>query len=393
MEVIMNFNEVINRKNTGSVKWDTMEARGMPSDILPLWVADMDFKAPEGVIKALSERVEHGIYGYTLPTDSYYDAVINWMDRRHDWKIEKDWIILAPGIVPAIHFAVQTYTKVGEGVLIQRPVYNPFTEAVVNNGRKLINSPLVVKGDRYEMDFEDFEKKIVDNKVKLFILCSPHNPVGHVWTREELIIMGDICLKHHVLVVADEIHHDLIFKGKKHIPFASLGSKYSNITITCTSPSKTFNLAGLQISNIIIENKEILKRLNSYLESIALTMSNVFGMIGCEAAYNTGEQWLEELIDYLEGNKKLIQEFVTEKFPMIKVIDSEATYLLWVDFRGLGIEQEALEKLLIEEAKLWLTGGYIYGDEGRGFQRINLACPRSTIEKMLKQLEDALIKR
>jgi cysteine-S-conjugate beta-lyase len=370
-----------------------MKEYGMPGDILPLWVADMDFKAPVGVIKALSERVAHGIFGYTLPTNSYYDAVINWMDHRHQWKIEKEWIIIVPGIVPAIHFAVQTYTKEGDGVLVQRPVYNPFTDAVVKNGRKLINSPLVLKGDRYEIDFEDFEKKIVDNGVKLFVLCSPHNPVGRVWTREELQGMGDICLKHNVLVVADEIHHDLIFKDKKHIPFASLGLKYSNICITCTSPSKTFNLAGLQISNIIIENKEILIRLNSYLESIALTMSNIFGMIGAEAAYNTGKEWLGELIDYIEANKKLIQKFMTEKFPSIKVIDSEATYLLWIDFRGLGMGKEELDKFLAEDAKMWLTGGYIYGDEGCGFERINLACPRSTIEKGLKQLEDALINR
>jgi cysteine-S-conjugate beta-lyase len=389
----MNFNEVINRKNTGSVKWDTMKEYGMPGDILPLWVADMDFKAPVGVIKALSERVAHGIFGYTLPTNSYYDAVINWMDHRHQWKIEKEWIIIVPGIVPAIHFAVQTYTKEGDGVLVQRPVYNPFTDAVVKNGRKLINSPLVLKGDRYEIDFEDFEKKIVDNEVKLFILCSPHNPVGRVWTREELQGMGDICLKHNVLVVADEIHHDLIFKDKKHIPFASLGSKYSNICITCTSPSKTFNLAGLQISNIIIENKEILIRLNSYLESIALTMSNIFGMIGAEAAYNTGEEWLEELIDYIEVNKELVQKFMAEKFPSIKVLDSEATYLLWIDFRGLGMGKVELERFLAEDAKLWLTAGDTYGDEGFGFERMNLACPRSTIEKGLKQLEDALINR
>jgi cysteine-S-conjugate beta-lyase len=389
----MNFDEVINRKNTGSVKWDTMKEYGMPSDILPLWVADMDFKAPVGVIKALSDRVGHGIFGYTLPTDSYYDAVINWMNRRHDWGVQKEWIIIVPGIVPAIHFAVQTYTKEGDGVLVQRPVYNPFTDAVVKNGRKLINSPLVLKGDRYEIDFEDFEKKIVDNEVKLFILCSPHNPVGRVWTREELQGMGDICLKHNVLVVADEIHHDLIFKDKKHIPFASLGSKYSNICITCTSPSKTFNLAGLQISNIIIENKEILIRLNSYLESIALTMSNIFGMIGAEAAYNTGEEWLEELIDYIEVNKELVQKFMAEKFPSIKVIESEATYLLWIDFRGLGMGKVELERFLAEDAKLWLTAGDTYGDEGFGFERMNLACPRSTIEKGLKQLEDALINR
>lgn len=389
----MDFNEVINRRGTGSIKWDTMEEHGVPCDILPLWVADMDFKAPAGVIEALSERVEHGVFGYTVPTDSYYNAVINWMDRRHGWKIEKGWIIIAPGIVPAIHFAVQTYTKEGDGVLIQRPVYNPFTEAVTNNGRNLINSSLVLKGDRYEIDFEDFEKKIEDNKVKLFILCSPHNPVGRVWSREELTAMGDICLKHNVLVVADEIHHDLVFRGKRHIPFASLGSKYSNNCITCTAASKTFNLAGLQVSNIIIENKEILKRLNSYLESIALTMANVFGIIGSEAAYNTGEVWLQELLAYIEGNKKFVQTFMAEKFPRIKVIDNEATYLLWVDFRSLDMETAELEKFLAEEAKLWLNGGTIYGEEGEGFQRINIACPRSTLEAGLKQLENTLIRR
>ncbi|MDF2839804.1 MAG: aminotransferase [Clostridia bacterium] len=389
----MNFNEITNRKNTGSIKWDTMKEHGMQEDVLPLWVADMDFKAPPGVIKALEQRVEHGVFGYTKPTDSYYAAVMDWMDRRHAWKIEKDWITIVPGIVPAIHFAVQTYTKAGEGVLIQRPVYNPFSDAVVNNGRKLINSPLVRKNNRYEIDLEDFEKKIVDNQVKLFILCSPHNPVGRLWTREELTAMGDICLKHHVLVVADEIHHDLVFKGKKHIPFASLGPEYSNICITCTSPSKTFNLAGLHISNIIIENKSIRKKYNTYLEGIALSMTNIFGIVGSEAAYNTGEQWLEEMLDYVEGNKKLVQKFAAEKFPMIQVIDSEATYLLWVDFSGLGMEQEELELFLKEDAKLWLNGGATYGYEGCGFQRINLACPRSIVEQALKQLENALLNR
>lgn len=389
----MNFNELVDRKHTGSVKWDLMEVHGMSEDTLPLWVADMDFKAPEGVIQALSERVAHGIYGYTLPTDSYYDAVIRWMDRRHNWKIEKDWILIAPGIVPALHFAVQTYTKEGDGVLVQQPVYNPFMDAVVNNGRKLINSPLVLKENRYEIDFEDFEKKLIDHKVKLFILCSPHNPVGRVWTREELTNIGDICLQHNVLIVADEIHHDLVFKGKRHIPFASLGSKYSNSCITCTAPSKTFNLAGLQVSNIIIENEEIRRRFKVYLESIALTMSNVFGLVGSEAAYNTGEKWLEEAIDYIAANKKLVQKFMTEKFPRIKVIDSDATYLLWVDFRALDMEQGELDRFLKEEAKLWLNDGTIYGDEGRGFERINLACPRSLIEKALVQLEDALSKR
>ncbi|MDF2530637.1 MAG: hemolysin [Clostridia bacterium] len=388
----MNFNDVVNRKNTGSIKWDMMDQFQKPKDVLPLWVADMDFRAPEGVLKVLMDRVEHGILGYTKPGDSYYEAVVNWMMRRHNWRIKREWILITPGIVPALNFVVQIFTKAGEGVLIQRPVYNPFMEAVVNNGRKLVNSTLVFNKDRYEIDFEDVEKRIVENNVKLFILCSPHNPVGRVWTREELITLGDICLKHDVLVVVDEIHHDLVFKSNKHIPFASLGEKYSNNCITCTAPSKTFNIAGLQLSNLIIENKEILQKLNSYLESMALTMSNIFGIIASEAAYNTGEEWLEELLDYIEGNKKLVQEFMTEKFPVIKVIDSEATYLLWVDFRGLGMKREELSNFLLQEAKLWVNDGIIYGEEGSGFQRINIACPRSLLEKGLQQLEEALHK-
>jgi cystathionine beta-lyase len=388
----MNFNDVVDRKNTGSIKWDMMDQFQKPKDVLPLWVADMDFKAPEGVLKALKDRVEHGILGYTKPGDSYYEAVVNWMMRRHDWRIKREWIVITPGIVPALNFIVQAFTKVGDSVLVQRPVYNPFMEAVVNNGRKLVNSPLVLKNDRYEIDFEDVEKAIVENNVKLFILCSPHNPVGRVWNRDELITLGDICLKYNVFVVVDEIHHDLVFKGNKHIPFASLGEEYSKKCITCTAPSKTFNLAGLQLSNVIIENQEILQKLNSYLEGMALTMGNIFGIIGFEAAYNTGEEWLEELMDYIEDNKKMVQEFMAEKFPVIRVIDSEATYLLWVDFRGLGMRQEELNHFLLHEAKLWLNDGRIYGEEGDGFERINIACPRSLLEKGLKQLEEALRK-
>lgn len=388
----MDFNEEINRKGTGSVKWDMMEEFAKPKDILPLWVADMDFKAPDGVLKAMSERVEHGVFGYTIPTESYYDAVVNWMDRRHGWKIKKEWIIITPGIVAAINFIIQEFTEKEDGVLIQRPVYPPFTNAIVKNGRKLVNSPLVLKGNHYEIDFKDFESKITLNQVKLFILCNPHNPVGRVWTNEELKKMGDICLQHNVLMIVDEIHHDLVFKNKKHIPFATLGKEYANNCIICTAPSKTFNLAGLQLSNIIVENQEILERLNSYLESISLTMSNIFGIIACEAAYNTGEAWLEELINYLEANKRYAQKFIAEKIPIINVIDSEATYLIWVDFRNLGLKQEELEAFLLLEAKLWLNDGYVYGDEGSGFERINIGCPRSTLENGLKQLEEALLR-
>ncbi len=389
----MCFDNVINRKNTGSIKWDMMEEFKMPKDVLPFWVADMDFKAPIGVSNALHERINHGIFGYTLPTNTYYETVVNWMKRRHNWKIKKDWIIITPGIVPTLNFIIQLFTKAGDGILVQRPVYNPFTEAVINNGRKVVNSSLILRENGYKIDFEDFEKKIVENDVKLFILCSPHNPVGRVWTKEELLTMGDICLKNNVLVVVDEIHHDLVFKANKHIPYASLGQNYSNNCITCTAPSKTFNLGGLQISNIVIENQEVFHKLNKYLENISLAMTNVFGIISCEAAYNTGEAWLEELLDYLEGNKKYVQKFLTEKFPMIKVIDSEATYLLWIDFRGIAMEQNELETFIIQDAKLWLNDGYTYGQEGSGFERLNIACPRETLKLGLERLEKAINNR
>jgi len=389
----MNFNEIINRKNTGSIKWDMMEQFQKPLDVLPLWVADMDFKAPIGVLNALSEVIEHGVFGYTTPRQSYYEAVVNWMRRRHDWQIKKDWIIVTPGVVPIIHFIVAQFTKPLDSVLIQRPVYSPFTDVILDNGRTLVNSSLEIRNGRYEIDFIDFEKKIIDNQVKLFILCNPHNPIGRVWTKEELITIGDICLKYNVLVVVDEIHHDLVFKKYKHIPFASLGHRYGNNCITCTAPSKTFNLGGLKVANIIVENQEIFEKLTSYLESIDLIMCNTFGIIGCESAYLTGETWLNELMDYIESNKKYVQDFITKKLPMIKVIDSEATYLLWIDFRGLGLNKLELENFLIQEAKLWLNHGDSYGEEGSGFQRLNLACSHAILEDGLVQLEKALFKR
>jgi len=376
------FDEFVNRRNTASVKWDMA-----PFDVLPLWVADMDFKAPNEVLEVLKERILHGIFGYTYPQDSYYQAVIDWMKRRHNWQIEKDWIIITPGIVTALFIIVQAFTKEKDAVLIQQPVYNPFMDAVIKNNRKLVNSPLVNVDGYYQIDFVDFEQKIIDNDVKLFIMCSPHNPVGRVWTKEELIKIGEICLKHNVLIVTDEIHHDLVFKGNKHIPFASISSEFSNQCITCTAPSKTFNLAGLKISNIIIENKTIRDKYLDFIKKISLGSSNIFGLLACEASYNKGEKWLEQVMTYIEDNKKLVIGFFAKNFPQIKITNSEATYLLWIDCRALNIDHKNLENLLYNDAKLWLNQGYVYGEEGEGFVRLNLACTREVLKEALERIK------
>lgn len=378
----IDFDESVNRRNTGSVKWDMS-----PHDVLPLWVADMDFKVPQEVIRVLKERVMHGVFGYTYPQDSYYQAVIDWMKRRHNWQIEKDWIIITPGIVTALYIIVQAFTKEEDAILVQQPVYNPFMNAITDNKRKLVNSPLVNVDGYYKINFEDFEQKIIDNNVKLFIMCSPHNPVGRVWTKEELMKMGEICLKHNVLIVVDEIHHDLVYKAYKHIPFASINTEFSNQCITCTAPSKTFNLAGLKVSNIIIENKTIRKKYLDFIKRISLGTSNTFGLLACETSYNYGDKWLEDVIEYIEENKKLVIDYFAKNFPQIKITNSEATYLLWIDCRSLNIDYKELEEKMFNDAKVWLNHGYVYGDEGKGFVRLNLACTKEVLKQALERMK------
>ena len=383
----VSFNETIIRRNTASIKWDLCK-----DDVLPLWVADMDFKSPKEVIKALNDRVMHGVYGYTYVEDSYYEAIINWMKKRHNWEIEKDWIVITPGIVSALNIIIQTFTKEGDSVLIQRPVYNPFSNAIEKNNRTLVNSPLVYNDNTYEIDFVDFEQKIVSHDVKLFIMCSPHNPVGRVWKKSELEKIGDICLKHNVLIIVDEIHHDLVFKEYKHIPLAALGKKYLENSITCTAPSKSFNLAGLKLSNIIIGNPEARAKFTDYLESISLTSSNIFAMVACRAAYNHGGYWLDQVMEYIKANKIYVKNYLAKHHPQIKVVDSEATYLMWLDFSYLKMDNETLANFMLNEAKLWLNHGYVYGEEGSGFERLNIATSRSLLEEALKRLSLALNK-
>ena len=384
------FNKIINRNNTKSLKYDFAKERNMPEDLLPLWVADMDFQTSPEIIEALNKAVSHGIYGYSEGKEEYFDAVYNWYNDNFNWQVKKEWLIKTPGVVFAIVLAINALTNEGDSVLIQNPVYYPFTEVIIDNNRKLVNNSLVRNGKKYEIDFEDFEKKIIENNVKLFILCSPHNPVGRVWKKWELEKIGDICLKHNVKIVSDEIHSDFVHPENKHIVFSSLDEKYQNITITCTAPTKTFNLAGLQISNIFIPNLEIRKKVLKQLDKVGYSQVNLMGLVACEAAYKYGRQWLNELKEYLLDNLNFLRDYLETNIPQIKLIEPEGTYLIWLDCSALGFEDKELEKFIVEKAKLWLDSGYIFGKEGEGFQRINIACPRETLKKALEQLKEAV---
>lgn len=386
----MDFNVFINRKNTNSLKYDFMTERGKPANLLPLWVADMDFQTAPAILERLEQTVKHGVFGYSETKEPYYDAVAGWYERHFDWRIEKDWLIKTPGVVFALAAAVRAFTKEMDGVLIQQPVYYPFSEVILDNDRVLVNNSLKLTDGHYEIDFEDFEKKIVEYQVKLFLLCSPHNPVGRVWKEWELKRIGDICLKHRVIVVSDEIHSDFVYPGHRHQVFANLGTEYADITVTCTAPSKTFNLAGLQISNIIISNP-VLRR--KYLKAVAAagySQANLMGIIACQAAYELGEDWLSGLKEYLLENLNFLRAYLREKLPEIKLIEPEGTYLLWLDFRELNLTEREREWLIVEKAGLWLDSGAMFGPDGDGFERINIACPRETLAKALKQLEEAV---
>lgn len=386
----MDFNVFINRKNTNSLKYDFMTERGKPANLLPLWVADMDFQTAPAILERLEQTVKHGIFGYSETKESYYDAVSGWYERHFDWHIETDWLIKTPGVVFALAAAVRAFTKKMDGVLLQQPVYYPFSEVILDNDRVLVNNSLKLTDGHYEIDFEDFEKKIVEYRVKLFFLCSPHNPVGRVWKEWELKRIGDICLKHGVIVVSDEIHSDFVYPGHRHQVFANLGPEYADITVTCTAPSKTFNLAGLQISNIIISNPELRRKFLKAVAAAGYSQANLMGIVACQAAYELGEDWLSGLKEYLLENLNFLRAYLQEKLPEIKLIEPEGTYLLWLDFRGLNLTEREREWLIVEKAGLWLDSGAMFGPDGDGFERINIACPREMLAKALKQLEEAV---
>ena len=386
----LDFDQIVDRRNTKSLKYDFAEKRGMPKDLLPLWVADMDFKTSSYVQDALAKQVEHGIFGYSDTLTPYFEIVRSWMKRHHDWDVEEDWLVKTPGVVFAIAAAVRAFTEKGDGVLLQQPVYYPFSEAIRDNGRELVNSPLKLVNGHYEMDFDDLERKIVEHKVTLFLLCSPHNPVGRVWTEEELRRIGDICVKHGVIVVSDEIHSDFVWKGHKHTIFASLSEKYADISVTCTAPSKTFNLAGLQTSNIFIPNRELRHRFRKAVDQAGYSQLNTMGLVACRAAYEEGGEWLEQLKGYLQENLVFARDYIANNLPGIHLIEPEGTYLIWLDLRELGLTEAEREDLIVNKAKLWLDSGAIFGEDGEGFERINIACPRATLQEAFDRLAEAL---
>ncbi|WP_295632591.1 MalY/PatB family protein [uncultured Mitsuokella sp.] len=385
----VNFDGIIDRRGTSCLKYDFAVERGYPQGILPFWVADMDFRAPQPVIDELTRRVQHGIFGYTDPKESYKEIIVNWMTKHHGWTPSTKALTITPGVVFALAVAIRCFTKPGEAVLLQQPVYYPFTEMIRQNNRELVNSPLVLKDGHYEIDFDDFEEKIVKHDVKLFLLCSPHNPAGRVWTRDELLRMASICLKHNVLIVADEIHHEFVRPGFKHTVLASLSPEIASQTITCTSPSKTFNLAGLQVSNIFIENDELRRKFRAEISAAGYSQPNSLGLFAAQAAYEHGAEWLKELLAYIESNYQKAKAFFAEQMPKVKLIEPEGTYLLWLDFSAYGLTDEELDDIIINDANLWLDSGHIFGKAGRGFQRLNIACPWSTLENGLQHLAKA----
>ncbi|MGN0964571.1 MAG: MalY/PatB family protein [Dysosmobacter sp.] len=384
------FDQIIDRRNTNSLKYDFAVERGLPADVLPLWVADMDFRAPEPVLDALRKTVDHGIFGYSDVKDGYYDAVSQWFLTRFGWQTRPEWLVKTPGVVFALAMAVRSLTQPGDSVLIQPPVYYPFFNVIRSNDRKVVESRLVYKDGAYAIDFADFERKAAKEHVKLFILCSPHNPIGRVWTVEELRRLGDICRKHGIYVVSDEIHCDFTLPGHPHHVFLDAVPELTERAIVCTAPSKTFNLAGLQASNIWIPGEEIRKRFVREMSRCGYSGLNRMGLIACQAAYEGGGDWLDGCRTYLRDNLDFLRAFLAERIPQVRLVEPEGTYFAWLDCSGLGLSQEALDEFIIRRAKLWLDAGHIFGGNGGQFQRVVLACPRATLRQALEQLAQAV---
>ena len=384
------FDKVIDRHGTNCLKFDFAKERGKNGDELSLWVADMDFQVAKPITDALQAQVNHGIYGYTEVKADYFDIVKNWFKDNFDWEIKKGSLVKTPGVVYAIAMAVKAFTKEGEAVIIQQPVYYPFSEMIIANNRKLVNSPLVLKDGRYEIDFEDFEKKIVENNVKLFILCSPHNPVGRVWSVEELKRIGDICIKHDVVIFSDEIHADFVYEPNKHHVFASLGESYAANSVIATAPSKSFNIAGLQVSNIFIENKKLRDAFRNEIVKSGYSQLNTMGLVAARAAYESGKEWLDEVRAYIKDNLIFFRDYLKENIGELSLIEPEGTYLVWVDFRKLGLSEKQREDLIVNKAKLWIDSGAMFGVDGEGFERFNIACPREYLKMALDSLAKAI---
>lgn len=368
------FDKTIDRRATNSYKWDSA-----PEGVLPMWVADMDFRTASAIIDALQKRVAHGIFGYTRVPDAYYDAVTSWFSRRHGWDIDREWIIYTSGVVPAVSAVIKALTVPGDKVIVQTPVYNCFFSSIRNNGCEIVSNPLRRTADTYEMDFAALERCAADPRAKVMLLCNPHNPAGRVWTPDELTRLGNICLRNGVTVVADEIHCELVYQGFKYTPFASLSDAFLHRSVTCVSPSKAFNIAGLQIANIVAFDNDLRSRIDKAININEVCDVNPFGVAATIAAYNEGEEWLNQLVDYLHGNYEAMAEFCRRELSEFPITRLEGTYLVWMDCSSLGMPSDALEHALLDDARLWLNAGTMYGAEGEGYMRWNIACPRSVM--------------
>lgn len=386
----MNFEDKINRKNTNSIKWDGHEKFNIHPDSIPLWVADMDFKTLPEITQALNKQVEFGVYGYAFEPDSYFDSVISWMKRRHHWNIQKEWILTTPGVVSGVNACILAFTEENDSILIQEPVYHPFKNSIKYNKRIPIVNELVRSNTHYSIDFTDFENKIVKNNVKLFILCSPHNPVGRVWLKEELIQMADICHKHNVIIVSDEIHMDFVFKGHEHHVLVNLKPEYQEFVITLVAPSKSFNLAAFKISQLITTNLDYKKRIEHEYERLGFHGHNTFGLLACEVAYRSGDQFMDDVVEYIYQNILFIKDYISNHISQIQVMDIEGTYLLWLDMSALQLEQSELMEFLNQKAHLWFNDGSIFGASGKGYVRMNCATQREIIKLSLEQLKNAI---
>ncbi|MBQ9624439.1 MAG: pyridoxal phosphate-dependent aminotransferase [Treponema sp.] len=384
------FNKITDRHNTNAIKFDLALARGKPEDVLSLWVADMDFPTAPEILEALHEKVNHGIFGYSVPGEDFYETVKNWQKTEHDFEIARHWVVTTPGVVFAIACAIKAFTREREAVIIQTPVYYPFKNMILANNRKLVTSSLFEKDGKWQIDFDDFEKKIVENDVKLFILCSPHNPVGRVWTREELTRLSEICLKHNVIVFADEIHNDFVFEPNKHIVFSTISKEAAWNSVISTSASKTFNLAGLQFSVNFIQNPVLKKKFHDERDKTGYDEPSLMGFVATQAAYEHGKDWLTALKKHLVENLDFVRNFVKENLPKVRLIEPEGTYLLWLDFSAYGYSDSELDNLIVNKAKVWLDRGTMFGCEGEGYQRINIATPRPILEEALKRIEKNL---
>ena len=380
------FDKIINRADTNCVKYDLRQQVFGNPDVLPMWVADMDFETPDFVRKAVIKRAEHPVYGYHFKDEAYYQSIMGWLKRRHHWDVKQEWLSFVPGVVCGFNMAVMAFTEPGDEVIIQSPVYPPFHSAVSGHGRKLVYNTLINRADGYGINFDQLVEQV--KTAKMLILCNPHNPVGRSWRRDELELLGEICLKNNVLVVSDEIHCDLVLPGFKHTPFATLGHQYALNSITFHAASKTFNLAGLATSTAIIPNPEIRMRFNNYVHSMEAELGNIFGKVATETAMNQGDEWLEQLLDYVQGNIDYVSDFLTKNLPKVHFHKPQATYMMWLDFNEYGLSEEELWQTMTQKALLGFNRGKDFGEEGSGFFRINLACPRATVEEAMRRLQE-----